>query len=57
MKRTIRLTESELRRLIAESVKMVIREGTIDDIKDMPKRSRYPFMNDEDDTEDYDDDL
>ena len=57
MKRTIRLTESELRRMIAESIKRIMKEGTIDDIKDIPKRSRYPFMNDEDDTEVYDDEI
>ena len=51
MRRTIRLTESELRRMIAESIKRIMKEGTIDDIKDIPKRSRYPFIDD-----DYDDD-
>lgn len=58
MKRTIRLTESELRRIIAESVNKIIREGTIDDIKDMHRRRpKYPFIDDDEDGEDYDDEI
>lgn len=35
MKRTIRLRESELRRLISESVRRILREGEFDGINDI----------------------
>jgi hypothetical protein len=41
MKRTIHLKESELKRMIAESVKRVLRENLMDDISFMVERKRY----------------
>ena len=32
MKRTVKLTERELKRMISESVKKVLRESTLDDV-------------------------
>ena len=52
-KQVIRLTESQLNRMIVETVKKALKEhwDSIDDLKDTPKRSKF-F--DPDDDEEYD---
>lgn len=59
MKRKIHLKESELKRMIYESIKRQIREhwDTISDIKDIPPRSKYPVIDDGDDIDPYDDEM
>lgn len=52
-KQVIQLTESELNRVIVETIKKALREqwDSIEDFKDIPKRSEF-F--DPDDEEEYD---
>lgn len=57
MKQTIHLKESELKKIITNSVKKYLNESsdTLADIKDLPKHAKYPHDNEEEDDDDYDD--
>ena len=49
MKRAIKLRESELRHVISKTINACLNEhyDTLSDIKDLPKHSKYPDVDDE----------